>query len=72
MVLAARAGYDPFGLPVVLQDLDRVARDDRSVALLFKTHPLPDERLAHLDETTGRLEGIKGRENKNLFYRIRP
>lgn len=56
----------------MLQDLDRVARDDRSVALLFKTHPLPDERLAHLDETAGRLEGIKGRENKNRFYRIRP
>ncbi len=73
VVLAARAGYDPFGLPTVLQDLGHVAKDDRSVGLLFKTHPHPDDRLAHLGEAVGdRLYGLKGQTLEQRFYRIRP
>lgn len=41
VVLAARAGYDPFGLPTVLQDIGHVAKDDDRVSLLFKTPPAP-------------------------------
>lgn len=40
MVLAARAGYGPFGLPIVLQELGHLSKDNGSVSLLFKTHPL--------------------------------
>jgi predicted Zn-dependent protease len=73
VVLAARAGYDPFGLPTVLQDLGHVAKDDRSVGLLFKTHPHPDDRLAQLGEAVGdRLYGLKGQTLEQRFYRIRP
>lgn len=72
MVLTARAGYDPFGLPIVLQELGHLSKDNGSVSLLFKTHPLPEERLVHLDETGERLDGIRGRVNQNRFYRIRP
>ena len=53
VVLAARAGYDPFGLPAVLQSIGRSARDDSAVALLFKTHPLPDARLEQLARAMG-------------------
>jgi hypothetical protein len=73
VVLAARAGYDPFGLPTVLQDLGRVARDDSRIALLFKTHPHPDDRLAELGSAVGsRLDGIKGQTLEKRFYRLKP
>src|SRR6185503_1406662 len=37
-ILAARAGYDPYGLAQVLQTLDAVAPNSTQFALLFKTH----------------------------------
>lgn len=45
VVIAARAGYDPYGLPAVLQTLQAINPADSSVALMFKTHPAPGERL---------------------------
>jgi predicted Zn-dependent protease len=73
VVLAARAGYDAFGLPAVLQDIAHVAKDDSSVALLFKTHPYPEERLDQLDEAIGsRLDALKGATLEKRFYRLRP
>ena len=49
VVIAARAGYDPYGLPVVLQTLDAMNAQDSSLALMFKTHPPPQQRLGLLD-----------------------
>ena len=73
VILAARAGYDPFGLPTVLQDIGHVAKDDNRIGLLFKTHPHPDDRLAQLGDAIGdRLDGLKGQTLENRFYRIRP
>lgn len=70
VVLATRAGYDPFGLPEVLQDIAHIARDEGSVALLFKTHPLPDARLEQLGRAMGeRFDGING---QTLKKRLRP
>jgi len=73
VVLAARAGYDAYGLPAVLQDLRQVSREDARVAFLFKTHPHPDDRLLQLAEAVGtRLDGLpEGREANERFYRIR-
>jgi len=48
IVLAARAGYDPYGLPAVLQTLQSVNPSDSNLALMFKTHPSFDERLTLL------------------------
>ena len=53
MVIAARAGYTPFGLPEVLHILERENPGDPGVALLFKTHPMPEERLKSLDLAAG-------------------
>lgn len=50
VVLAARAGYSPYGLPVVLQKIGRSNATDSSVALLFKTHPSPQDRLSMLGD----------------------
>jgi predicted Zn-dependent protease len=71
VVLATRAGYDPYGLPAVLQDIGALSKDAGSVALLFKTHPHPDERLAQLSEAMGeRFDGIKGA--RSLPERLHP
>jgi predicted Zn-dependent protease len=50
VVLAARAGYSPYGLVEVLQKLGARSSADSTLALLYKTHPHPDERLSKLGE----------------------
>jgi predicted Zn-dependent protease len=45
VVIAARGGYDAYGLPAVLQTLQGMNAQDSAVALMFKTHPAPGERL---------------------------
>ncbi len=72
VVLAARAGYEAFGLPQVLQEIGHTGSNDSSVALLFKTHPHPDERLARLgDEMDSRFDGLKGQTLAGRLYRIK-
>lgn len=57
VVIAARAGYDPYGLPSVLQTLDSINPQDSNLALMFKTHPSSRQRLDLLDVAmTGNLE----------------
>jgi predicted Zn-dependent protease len=51
VVIAARAGYDSYGLPAVLQTLQAMNATDSALALMFKTHPAPGERLTSLGET---------------------
>jgi len=50
VVLAARAGYSPYGLVEVLHLLAARSAEDSSLALLFKTHPAPGERLTQLGD----------------------
>lgn len=50
VVIAARGGYDPYGLPAVLQTLQGLNAKDSTLALMFKTHPALDNRLALLDK----------------------
>ena len=70
VVLATRAGYDAYGLPGVLQQIGHISTDEGSVALLFKTHPLPDDRLAKLDTAMGdRFDRVKGLTVSSRFYR---
>lgn len=60
-VIAARAGYDPYGLPSVLQTLDGMNAEDSNLALMFKTHPAPRQRLESLDSTmAGTLDRYAG------------
>ncbi len=72
VVLAARAGYDAFGLPTVLQDIGSNTKDAGSVALLFKTHPHPDERLSALGEAMGaRLDAVIGKALPERLLKLR-
>ena len=45
VVIAARAGYDPYGLPAVLQMMQAFSAQDSGFALMFKTHPPLADRL---------------------------
>jgi len=56
VVIAARGGYDAYGLPAVLQTLQAMNPQDSSLALMFKTHPAPAERLDALDKMQPTLE----------------
>jgi predicted Zn-dependent protease len=73
MVLAARAGYDAFSLGEVLQMMAQTSQSDSSVALLFKTHPHPDERLAKLGDAVGsKLDNVKaGKTLENRLYKLK-
>ena len=58
VVIAARAGYDPYGLPAMLQTLEAMNPQDSNLALMFKTHPSPQKRLELLDGLmTGSMDG---------------
>ena len=71
VVLAARAGYEGYGLPEVLQAIGHVGKDD-SVALLFKTHPHPDERFSRLGSAMGdSFDKLNGKTLEERFYRIK-
>jgi predicted Zn-dependent protease len=56
VVIAARAGYDPYGLPAVLQTLAGMSPDDASLSFLFKTHPPPARRLSLLERLFDQLD----------------
>ena len=72
VVLTARAGYDAYGLPSVLQEIGHTAKADDSVTMLFKTHPLPDARLAKLgDAMDSRFDDLQGQTVTPRFYKIK-
>ncbi|MGQ9862166.1 MAG: M48 family metalloprotease [Thiobacillaceae bacterium] len=73
MVLAARASYDAYGLPAVLEEIGHVSASDSRVAFLFKTHPHPTDRLAKLSEAVGgRFDDLpEGKVLTGRFYRLR-
>lgn len=56
VVIAARGGYDPYGLPAVLQSLQAMNPEDSGLALMFKTHPAPAERLGALEKLQSMLD----------------
>jgi len=60
VVIAARGGYDAYGLPSVIQTLHAMNAQDSGVALMFKTHPAPAERLGALDNMQATLDAYAG------------
>lgn len=67
VVIAARAGYNPYGLVSVLQTLGEIGAQDSAMALMFKTHPSASTRLdilavamgESLDAYAGGVENTK-------------
>jgi predicted Zn-dependent protease len=62
VVIATRAGYDPYAMLAVLQMLESLKPEDNSsMALWFKTHPRALDRLERLDTLAARyLENYAG------------
>jgi predicted Zn-dependent protease len=58
VMLAARAGYDPYGLPAVLETLDGMDANDGALTLLYQTHPRPADRLTQLEAMREQLDGF--------------
>jgi len=50
MIIAARAGYDPLGLVLVLTTLDSIDISEPRGSLMFSTHPPTRERIDRLAE----------------------
>lgn len=50
VVIAVRAGYEPYGLASVLQTLATIPSSDGDMSLLLKTHPSPNDRLLALEK----------------------
>jgi len=70
IVLAARSGYDAYALPIVLQDIGHASTQKADVALLFKTHPHPNERLNKLTVAMEKFQ-MSGLMLEKRFYRLR-
>ena len=71
VILAARSGYEPFGLPEVLQSISETGNTSR-VQLLYKTHPHPDDRLLRLGDAIGdRLDKVQGKTLGERFYKLK-
>ena len=67
LILAYRTGYDTYGLPDVVQTIGQTNKYVSSVALLFKTHPSPDERLAKLGDGIGdKLDNAKAEKSLEI------
>lgn len=72
VVIATRSGYDPYGLPAVLQTLDGLSGTS-SASLLFSTHPTPTSRMDTLsDLMLTKLDHYQGQSVSDRFRRLAP
>lgn len=70
---ATKSGYDSYGLPALLDRLEASGPSDR-FSLLYKTHPLPAERLDALDAAmTGHYDSLKpGATLEKRLVKLKP
>jgi len=70
-VLAVRAGFDPYGLPAVIQQLRSAAPDNPLFSLALATHPPAQARLDALEAAMGtRLDAYAGRQSVSVGQRL--
>jgi predicted Zn-dependent protease len=71
VALAARAGFDPYGLVAVLQQLRTAPANDPLFALTLSTHPAPQVRLDQLEAAMGqRLDPFVGTQQVTVAQRL--
>jgi predicted Zn-dependent protease len=68
VVLAARSGYDPYGLVAVMQMLALVKGSDD--AGILATHPSPTDRLAELEKVLPALDKYAGQSVDARFRQV--
>jgi len=72
VALAARAGFDPYGLPAVLQQLRTAAPDNPLFTLTLGTHPPAQQRLERLEQAMERrLDAHSGKPSVAIPARLR-
>lgn len=72
VLLAARAGFDPYGLPSVLQQLRTATPDNPLFALTLNTHPPAQQRLDRLEVAMGsKLDSLGGKSSVSVAQRLR-
>lgn len=72
VALAARAGFDPYGLPAVLQQLRTATPDNPLFTLTLGTHPPAQQRLEQLELAMGnRLDPYSGKPSAAIPQRVR-
>ena len=70
MVLAARGGYNPYGLAGVLQTLDSSGGANGGMALMLSTHPNPGDRIERLLDSVGdKLDAYSAVQTPGRMYR---
>ncbi|MGL4316708.1 MAG: M48 family metalloprotease [Pseudomonas sp.] len=57
-LIAARSGYDAYGLATVLQGMATLKQDDASLVTFLKVHPNIGDRLTHLEPTYQYLDRV--------------
>jgi predicted Zn-dependent protease len=71
VTLSARSGFDPYGLPGVLQQLRSQAADNPLFALSMSTHPPAQQRLELLEQAMGRrLDALSGKPVVKVEQRL--
>ncbi|WP_397407287.1 M48 family metalloprotease [Polaromonas sp.] len=71
VALAARAGFDPYGLVAVLQQLRTATPDNPLFALSLSTHPPAQQRLDLLEQAMGnRMDGLSGQQAVTVAQRM--
>ncbi|PJI96638.1 peptidase M48-like protein [Acidovorax sp. 69] len=73
VALATRAGFDPYGLVSVLQQLRTATPDNPMFALALATHPPAQARLEQLELAMGKnLDGFTGGTAVTVAQRMHP
>ena len=71
VALAAHAGFDPSGLPGVLQQLRAQSPDNPLFSLSLSTHPPAQQRLELLEQSMGhRLDALAGKPSVRIEQRL--
>ena len=71
VALAARAGFDPYGLVAVLQQLRTAKPDNPAYTLALSTHPATQTRLDQLEAAMGqRLDALSGKPSPTVAQRL--
>lgn len=71
VTLSARSGFDPFGLPGVLQQLRTQSPDNPLFALSLSTHPPAQQRLDLLAQAMGhKLDALGGKPSVRIEQRL--
>ncbi len=71
VVLAARAGFDPYGLVAVLQQLRTAAPDNPVFMLSLSTHPPAQQRMDQIELAMGnRLDALSGKPAVTVPQRL--